>query len=155
MEKKYYKYKIENLLMVSRIITIYDFELDKNFNHPVEAHDFWEMVYVDKGSVLVTREKEELILSQKWLSLIWNGFEAYNEWRRNEYPIIHIADGTVINNYEMPTRFAYPLTVRTSNSVNMHEALERMGGDNNMHTALWWSYKALNNGSRPEHVRNN
>lgn len=99
--------------------------------------------------------EEELILSQKWLSLIWNGFEAYNEWRRNEYPIIHIADGTVINNYEMPTRFAYPLTVRTSNSVNMHEALERMGGDNNMHTALWWSYKALNNGSRPEHVRNN
>lgn len=95
---------------------------------------------------------EELILSQKWLSLFWNGFEAYNEWRRNEYPIISIASGTITNDYEMPTRFQYPMTVRTSNSANMAVALERMNGVNDMHTPLWWSYKALNNGSRSEHV---
>ena len=95
---------------------------------------------------------EELILSQKWLSLFWNGFEAYNEWRRNEYPIISIASGTITNDHEMPTRFQYPMTVRTSNSANMAVALERMGGANDMHTPLWWSYKALNNGSRSEHV---
>jgi hypothetical protein len=95
---------------------------------------------------------EELVLSQKWLSLFWNGFEAYNEWRRNEYPIITIASGTLPNDYEMPTRFEYPMTVRASNSANMNIALDRMAGPNDMHTPLWWSYKALNNGSRPEHV---
>lgn len=97
----------------------------------------------------------ELILSQKWLSLFWIGFEAYHEWRRNEYPIISIQSGTVVNNYEMPTRMQYPMTVRTSNSDNMKVALQRMGGDNTMHTPLWWSYKALNGGSREEHVYNN
>ena len=95
---------------------------------------------------------EELVLSQKWLSLFWNGFEAYNEWRRNEYPIISIASGTILNDHEMPTRFQYPMTVRTSNSANMAAALERMGAANDMHSPLWWSYKAVNGGSRSEHV---
>ena len=94
---------------------------------------------------------EELVLSQKWLSLFWNGFEPYHEWRRSEYPILSIASGTK-NDHEMPSRFQYPMTVRTSNSVNMSVALDRMGGPNDMHTPLWWSYKAVNNGSRSEHV---
>ena len=94
----------------------------------------------------------ELILSQKWISLFWNGFEAYHEWRRNEYPIITIQSGTAVNDYEMPTRMQYPMTVRTSNSENMNEALQRMGGPNTMHTPLWWSYKACNGSSREEHV---
>lgn len=94
---------------------------------------------------------EELVLSQKWLSLFWNGFEPYHEWRRSEYPILSIASGTK-NDHEMPSRFQYPMTVRTSNSVNMNIALDRMGGPNDMHTPLWWSYKAVNNGSRSEHV---
>ena len=95
---------------------------------------------------------EELILSQKWLSLFWIGFEPYHEWRRNEYPILSIQSGTK-NDHEMPTRIGYPMTVRTSNATNMKEALDRMGATtNDMHTALWWSYKAINNGSRSEHI---
>ena len=97
----------------------------------------------------------ELILSQKWISLFWIGFEAYHEWRRNEYPIITIQSGTAVNDYEMPTRMQYPMTVRTSNSDNMNQALQRMGGPNTMHTALWWSYKAVNGSSREEHVYKN
>ena len=31
--------------------SIYYFEFDKNFYHPPEKHDFWELVYVDYGSI--------------------------------------------------------------------------------------------------------
>ena len=31
--------------------SVYYFELDKNFSHPFERHDFWEMVYVDSGKI--------------------------------------------------------------------------------------------------------
>lgn len=31
--------------------SIYYFEFDKNFYHPPERHDFWEMVYVDDGCI--------------------------------------------------------------------------------------------------------
>ena len=64
MEKKYYKYKIENLLVISRIITVYYFELDKNFKHPQEAHDFWEMVYIEKGDVLCTANGKQFALHE-------------------------------------------------------------------------------------------
>ena len=31
--------------------SVYYFEFDKNFYHPPEKHDFWEMVYVDDGCI--------------------------------------------------------------------------------------------------------
>lgn len=31
--------------------SIYYFEFGKNFSHPPEKHDFWEMVYVDSGEI--------------------------------------------------------------------------------------------------------
>ena len=64
MKAIYVKTQLKNLINVTKIVTIHYYEFDKSFTFDGEAHDFWEMVYVDKGSVLVTREKEELILSQ-------------------------------------------------------------------------------------------
>lgn len=91
--------------------------------------------------------KEELLLSQKWFSLTLVGFEQYHEWRRTEYPVLTIGDGTQMNDYELPTRFGYPNLTVSSNKANVEEALSRMGGANDMHTALPWSYKKLNGGS--------
>ena len=61
MEKKYYKYKIENLLVISRIITVYRFELDKNYKNEEETHDFWEMVY---GDVICTANGKPFALQE-------------------------------------------------------------------------------------------
>ncbi len=62
MEKKYYKHKIENLLVISKIITIHYFEFDKSFVAPTEAHDFWELVYAHKGDIICYADgKEELL----------------------------------------------------------------------------------------------
>lgn len=59
MEKKYYKYKLENLLVISKIIIINYFEFDKNFKSHTESHDFWELVYAEKGDLIsVSGEKE-------------------------------------------------------------------------------------------------
>lgn len=91
--------------------------------------------------------EEELLLSQKWLSLYYVGFEQFNEWRRTEYPRIKIGDGTVYNDHEYPTRFSYPNYTVATNPVNVNSALSRMGGENDMHTALDWSYKKNNNGT--------
>lgn len=89
---------------------------------------------------------EELILTQKYISMLFCGFEQFSEWRRTEYPILTIGDGTSPNDYELPTRLGYPNYTLTSNAKNVAVALERMGGENNMHTALDWSYKKLSEG---------
>lgn len=64
MEKRYYKHKIENLLVVQKIVTIHYFELDKNFVSEGESHDFWEFVYADKKSLICTANGREIKLEE-------------------------------------------------------------------------------------------
>ncbi len=62
--KKYFRHKIQNLLIVSKIVTIHYFEFGKRFKHEEESHDFWEIVYADKGNVVVTSYGKEILLRQ-------------------------------------------------------------------------------------------
>ena len=64
MSKQYYKYKIEDLFVIRKIVTIHYFEFDKNFYTRGEEHDFWEIVYIDSGEARITAENEVFTLSQ-------------------------------------------------------------------------------------------
>ena len=52
----------EKIFNVKKIITIFYMEFSKNFCYDGEKHDFWEMVYIDKGQVLCTADKSRFIL---------------------------------------------------------------------------------------------
>lgn len=60
----YIKTKPKTLFHVTRIVTIHYFEFGSKFVFDGEQHDFWELVYVDKGSVAVCRDGEEIVLNQ-------------------------------------------------------------------------------------------
>lgn len=90
--------------------------------------------------------KVELIANQKYLALFWVGMEAYHEYRRTGYPELTIGKGTVYNDYILPTRFAYPTTTMATNGNHAQVALDRMGGNNNMKTPVWWSKQAIEEG---------
>ena len=64
MEKRYYKHKIENLLHVNKIVTVHYFEFDKEFVAPTESHDFWELVYADKGQLICQADEKEILLQE-------------------------------------------------------------------------------------------
>ncbi len=64
MKTQYYKHKIENLLVISKIITIHYFEFDKEFQSPIESHDFWELVYADKSTVFCQADGKEIELAE-------------------------------------------------------------------------------------------
>ena len=42
---------VNNDIVIEGFNSIYYYEFSKDFNHEPEQHDFWEMVYVDSGSV--------------------------------------------------------------------------------------------------------
>jgi AraC-like DNA-binding protein len=44
--------------------SVYYFEFGKDFSHEPEAHDFWEMVYVDSGNILAVTEGVGINLTQ-------------------------------------------------------------------------------------------
>lgn len=58
----YIKHKFDTVINVTRIVTLHYFEFNKSFVFSGEVHDFWEMVYVDSGEVLITADKEKHIL---------------------------------------------------------------------------------------------
>lgn len=87
MEKRYYKHKIKNLLVVQKIVTIHYIELDKDFVSASESHDFWELVYADKKSLVCTANGRKILLEEGEIlfhkpneqhSLAANGVNAAN-----------------------------------------------------------------------------
>jgi len=64
MRAKYIKTKPKTVFNISRIVTIHYYEVGPSFVFQGESHDFWEMVYVDKGQVRIRRDREQITLSQ-------------------------------------------------------------------------------------------
>ncbi len=58
------KIKINKVFNINNMISFHANEFDNNFIFNGEKHSDWEIVYIDKGSVEVKRDKEILILSQ-------------------------------------------------------------------------------------------
>ena len=64
MEQTYYKHKLQNLIVVNKVVTIHYFEFDKHFKSRGEKHDFWELVYADKGSIVCSADGKEILLNE-------------------------------------------------------------------------------------------
>lgn len=64
MKANYLKTQLSSVINISKIITIHYYEFDKTFVFNGEQHDFWELVYVDKGQVEICRDEEKIVLSQ-------------------------------------------------------------------------------------------
>lgn len=59
---KYIKTKLKNALVINGVYSVHYFEYMKNFVFPGETHAFWEIVYADKKSLVITAGTEEIVL---------------------------------------------------------------------------------------------
>jgi len=83
-------------------------------------------------------EKIEQIITQKWIVLLFNGFEAFSEYRRTGYPVlVPVNDPTGETKGTIPRRLIYDQSELITNSVNYKEAVARQGLDL-MTTRIWW-----------------
>jgi AraC-like DNA-binding protein/quercetin dioxygenase-like cupin family protein len=62
MKDNFTRVRFERVFNVEKIITIFYMEFSKNFSYEGESHDFWEMVYIDKGEMVCTADKNKFIL---------------------------------------------------------------------------------------------
>jgi len=60
----YVKTKLKSEFTIKSIVTVHYFEYRKDFAFTGEAHDFWELVYVDKGEINVTADDKIFRLNQ-------------------------------------------------------------------------------------------
>ena len=96
----------------------------------------------------------EQIITQKWIALYLNGYEAFAEYRRTGYPQLKKwdleLDGIKVIRAEwvnvpkeyLPGRLPYPDDEADLNPDNYNEVVERMGGDD-YYQKVWWAEKAV------------
>lgn len=64
MKQNYYRHKLKNLLVINKVVTIHYLELGRSFSNRGEAHDFWELVYVDTGTLHCRTDHADMILKE-------------------------------------------------------------------------------------------
>lgn len=69
-EKKFYRYKITNLIDVRKIVTVHYQELGAGYRSEEERHDFWELIYADKRSVTLSENGIEREIAQGYAAFI-------------------------------------------------------------------------------------
>ncbi|WP_055665486.1 AraC family transcriptional regulator [Desnuesiella massiliensis] len=83
----YYKTPITRVIDIDKIVTIHYYELASNYVYKGEKHDFWEILYVDKGEVEIMADMNGYKLQQgdvvfhkpnEFHSVWANGFIAPN-----------------------------------------------------------------------------
>lgn len=75
------------------------------------------------------------IAMQKWIALFDQGFEAWTEYRRLDYPELNAPD--IAESDIVPRRFLYPIEEQTINGENYQAAASAIGGDSYT-TRLFW-----------------
>lgn len=60
-----YKFtELKEEIIIKKIVSLHYFEYMSDFSFPGESHNFWEFLYVDKGELQVTADREKFILRQ-------------------------------------------------------------------------------------------
>lgn len=95
--------------------------------------------YLTQAAVAYTGtqdEKLEKIGTQKWISLFYQGLEAWFDWRRTGFPRIE-PSVTNQNDGLIPVRFIYPIAEQALNASNREAAVARQGVDD-INTKMWY-----------------
>lgn len=94
--------------------------------------------YVSQDEVAYNSAKwKEKIGTQKWVALYPNGYEAWAEWRRLDYPALTPHGLPLNESGNIPRRHAYPTSEAQLNEANYNAAVSAQGADT-PDTRLWW-----------------
>lgn len=93
-----------------------------------------------------TEQKQERIITQKWIANWTLGIQSWADYRRTGYPkLIPVAfngSGGVVSTEFGPQRLPYPQEEYTNNGANVAAAVANyLNGPDNMATKLWWQKK--------------
>lgn len=90
-------------------------------------------------------QKQERIITQKWIANFNNGNEAWADYRRTNYPRLMPATDAgnksngIVSSEFGARRMCYPIAEYTNNGANVNAAVStHLGGPDRMSTRLWW-----------------
>lgn len=90
-------------LEIKNIYTIHYFEYHKDFSFSGERHDFWELMYVDRGEITATADEKSFVLKQNQLVIYAPG--EFHSLHANNIT----APNTIIVSFECNSKCLYAL----------------------------------------------
>lgn len=73
---------------------------------------------------------------QFWIALYNRGFEGWTVWRRLDFTGFKVPDGLTYE--DIPNRLTFPLEEATLNPSNFREAIDMIGGSDDVQTHVFW-----------------
>ncbi|MDF7813488.1 SusD/RagB family nutrient-binding outer membrane lipoprotein [Hymenobacter sp. YC55] len=81
------------------------------------------------------QKRQNRILTQKWISLLGNGYESWNDYRRTGFPRLAPVENPSSDSPVIPRRFFYTLTEASSNATQIPSPQPNITAD------VWWASK--------------
>jgi len=107
------------------------------------SFDFWGVsgaaTYIAKPEVAyatATGTWKQKIGSQSWIANYTRGYEAYNNWRRLDFPVLNLPEQATAYS-DIPVRFTFPVNEQTLNADQYNAASTLIGGDV-IGTKIFW-----------------
>lgn len=117
------------------------------YNKGIKASfDFWGAkgvdAYLAKPEVAYTTAAgtwKQKIGTQSWIANYTRGYEAYNNWRRLDFPILNLPEEATTY-ADIPVRFTFPVNEQTLNADSYKAAATLIGGDLITTKVFWDKY---------------
>ena len=81
----------------------------------------------------------QTIAEEKWVALYMQGWEAWSEWRRLDYPVLTPAKD-ILTGTGIPVRNGYGTTTASANKANHDAAVAKVSGYS-QDSKVWWDTK--------------
>lgn len=75
---------------------------------------------------------------QKWVALYGQGWDAWVEWRRLDFPVLKVAETPLNPSEAIPLRNMYPEIEKTLNTANYNAVIAKLNGGDTDGAKLWW-----------------
>ena len=118
-----------------------------HYNNAITASmDSWGVASADAAAYLSanpyngtsTAAWKKSIGEQAWIALYNRGFEAWNSWRRLDFPLLVVPATTYNDIKSVPTRLTYPAGEATINSTNVTAAAATVTGGDKLTSKIFW-----------------
>ncbi|HTE31645.1 MAG TPA: SusD/RagB family nutrient-binding outer membrane lipoprotein [Chryseolinea sp.] len=79
---------------------------------------------------------KQKIGTQQWIALYNRGFEGWSVWRRLDFTGFNVPPSLTYD--DIPRRFIFPIEEATLNGTNLDEAIQMIGGHDDVQTRVFW-----------------
>ncbi|MBJ2175038.1 SusD/RagB family nutrient-binding outer membrane lipoprotein [Aureibaculum sp. A20] len=86
---------------------------------------------------MVAAGATKVIAEEKWVSLFPNGFDAWSEWRRTDFPTL-IPATDFFNDGQIPRRYNYPTEESSLNETNYNAGVGTLSPSTDKNTSRFW-----------------